>query len=78
MGKHLNPIVETEAPTKSQSARADGRGKVIIGLQNTQIKKNPTQFLVIFNILYFIQKLCLNLYRVKRKSVQHNSSNLCV
>lgn len=38
MGKHLNPIVETEA-TKRQSAKADGRGKVIIGLQNTQIKK---------------------------------------
>lgn len=44
MGKHLNPIVETEAPTKSQSARADGRGKVIIGLQNTQIKKNLHNF----------------------------------
>ncbi|XP_020718140.1 GATOR complex protein DEPDC5 isoform X3 [Ceratitis capitata] len=31
-GKHLNPIVESEAPFISESANADGRGKVIIGV----------------------------------------------
>ncbi|XP_054736211.1 GATOR complex protein Iml1 isoform X2 [Anastrepha obliqua] len=31
-GKHLNPIVETEAPFDSECANADGRGKIIIGV----------------------------------------------